>query len=43
MLKDKIVIVTGGCGLLGQEFVKTIMENKGVAVIADINGRKGRK
>lgn len=36
MLKDKVVIITGGAGLIGQQFVKTVVENGGVAVIADI-------
>jgi len=37
MLKDNVVVVTGGAGLLGQEFVKAIIEQNAVAVIADIN------
>lgn len=37
MLKDKVVIVTGGAGLIGQEFIKTITEQQGIAVVADIN------
>jgi NAD(P)-dependent dehydrogenase (short-subunit alcohol dehydrogenase family) len=36
MLKDKVIIVSGGAGLLGKEFVKAILENNGIAVIADI-------
>ena len=43
MLKDKVVLVTGGAGLIGQEFVKTVVENKGIAVIADINDELGLK
>ncbi|MCX6050943.1 MAG: oxidoreductase [Campylobacterales bacterium] len=37
MLKDKVVVVTGGAGLIGKEFVKTIVEQNGIAIIADIN------
>lgn len=37
MLKNKIVVVTGGAGLLGKEFVKTIVQNGAIAVIADLN------
>ena len=37
MLKDKVVIITGGAGLIGQEFVKSIIEQQGIAVIADVN------
>lgn len=43
MLNDKVIIVTGGAGLLGQEFVKCIVENNGVAIISDINEEKGLK
>lgn len=41
MLKDKVVVVTGGAGLIGQEFVKVVVENGGVAIIADINSESG--
>ena len=37
MLKDKVVVITGGAGLIGQEFVRTVVKNGGVAIIADIN------
>lgn len=37
MLKDKIIIVTGGAGIIGKEFIKTIVEENGIAIIADIN------
>jgi NAD(P)-dependent dehydrogenase (short-subunit alcohol dehydrogenase family) len=43
MLQDKIIIVTGGAGLLGQEFIRTIVKNQGVAIIADIDESLGRK
>jgi NAD(P)-dependent dehydrogenase (short-subunit alcohol dehydrogenase family) len=36
-LKNKIVVVLGGSGLLGKEFVKQIRENDGIAINADIN------
>lgn len=42
MLKDKVVIVTGGAGLLGKEFIKGIVEQKGIAIIADINKQIGK-
>lgn len=35
-IKDKIIVVAGGAGLLGKEFVEFIVENGGVAVVADI-------
>ena len=37
MLKDKVIVITGGAGLIGKEFVKSIIENNGIAIIADIN------
>jgi NAD(P)-dependent dehydrogenase (short-subunit alcohol dehydrogenase family) len=36
MLKDKVIIITGGAGLLGKEFVKSVLQQNGTAVIADI-------
>ena len=41
MLKNKVVVITGGAGLLGQEFAKTIIMNNGIAIIADFNQEKG--
>lgn len=41
MLKDKVVVITGGAGLIGKEFVKAVVENGGVAIIADINEEVG--
>ena len=43
MLKDKVIVITGGAGLIGQEFVKAVVENGGVAVIADINKQIGKQ
>ncbi|MDO9305933.1 MAG: oxidoreductase [Sulfuricurvum sp.] len=41
MLKNKLIVITGGAGLLGKEFVKAVIENNGIAVIADINSEIG--
>jgi len=43
MLTKKIVVITGGAGLIGQEFVKATIENNGIAIIADINEEIGTK
>ncbi|MCT7626111.1 oxidoreductase [Aliarcobacter butzleri] len=43
MLKNKIVVITGGAGLIGKEFVKAVVENGGIAIIADINEDLGKK
>jgi len=32
-----MVVVTGGAGLLGQAFVRAILANHGIAVIADVD------
>lgn len=41
MLDNKVIVVTGGAGLIGKEFIKAIVENDGIAVIADINEELG--
>lgn len=41
MLKDKVIVVTGGAGLIGQEFVKAIVEQGGIGILADINQENG--
>lgn len=35
-LKNKVVVVSGGLGLLGRSFVKAILSAGGIAVVADI-------
>ena len=37
MLEGKIVIVTGGAGMLGRAFARRIAEHGGIAVVADID------
>ncbi len=41
MLNNRVVVVTGGAGLLGAEFVKAIAANGGTAIIADVNIDEG--
>lgn len=41
MLNDKVIVITGGAGLLGQEYAKTILENNGKVIIADLNQERG--
>ena len=36
-LKNKVIVITGGNGLLGKSFVKAIHEAGGIPIIADIN------
>ncbi len=42
-LKDKVIIVAGGAGLLGREFVKAIIEHAGMGIIADIDDKSGKR
>ncbi len=42
-LKNKVIVVTGGAGLIGKEFIKAIVENNGIAIIADINEKIGQE
>lgn len=37
ILKDKVVIVIGGCGLIGREIVKDIRRKGGICINADIS------
>ena len=37
MLENKVIVVTGGAGLIGSRFCRAIVEHGGVAVIADVN------
>lgn len=37
ILKDKIVIVSGGCGLIGREIVNELQEHQAVVINADIS------
>ena len=43
MLSNQVVVITGGAGLIGQEFVKAVVEQNGIAIIADINEELGNK
>ncbi len=40
-LKGKVVVITGGAGLIGRGFVQSIIESGGTAVIADIDESSG--
>jgi len=36
MLSHKVVVITGGAGLIGKAFVKAVVANNSIAIIADI-------
>jgi len=42
MLSDKVVVVTGGAGLLGSSFCEAIVSNDGMVVIAEIDKQKAQ-
>ena len=43
MLKNNVVAVTGGAGLIGKSFSKAIIENGGKVIIGDISVDRGRE
>ena len=43
LLKNKIIVVAGGAGLIGIGFVKSIIKNGATAIIADIDEEKTSK
>ncbi len=42
-LKDRVAIVTGGAGLLGAEFCKTLAEAGACVAVADLNIEAAKK
>ena len=43
MLKKKVIVITGGAGLIGQAFIKAVIEQNGIAIIADIHEKVGKE
>lgn len=41
MLENEVVVITGGCGLIGKSFVTSVAEAGGIAIIADLDIEKG--
>ncbi len=42
-LKKKVIIITGGAGLLGEQYAKIIAKADGVPIILDLNKKKSKK
>jgi len=42
-LENKVVVITGGAGLIGKGFVRAVVESGGTAVIADLDAIAGNK
>lgn len=36
-IKNKVIVVTGGLGLLGKSFIENILRNDGIAILTDIS------
>lgn len=43
LLKDKVIIVVGGAGLIGKSLVQAILAQEGAAIIADYDNESGKK
>jgi len=43
MLENKVIVITGGAGLIGQGLVEAVIEHNGIAIIADINQETGNQ
>ena len=43
ILKDRVVVITGGAGLLGRAFCHAVAENGGVAIVAELDQRRGEE
>lgn len=41
MLNNKVVVVTGGAGLIGRSFVRAVVEQGGTAIVADFDAHAG--
>mgnify|MGYP000748850359 CR=1 FL=1 len=40
-LKDRVVVITGGAGLLGKKYAEAIAEFGGIPILLDINQKDG--
>ena len=43
MIKNQVIVITGGSGLLGSVFAKNIAKHGGLSIIADINYKAAEK
>lgn len=41
MIQNKVIVITGGAGLLGTEFIRSVVKHGGIAIIADVNKQLG--
>jgi len=40
LLENKVIVIAGGCGRIGEKFIEAVIENKGTAIVGDINKEK---
>ncbi|MCX6112558.1 MAG: SDR family NAD(P)-dependent oxidoreductase, partial [Proteobacteria bacterium] len=43
LLKNKVIVVTGGAGLLGEAFVNAVSENGATVIIADVDSVRSKE
>lgn len=43
MLKNKVIAITGGAGLIGSAFAEAIVDNGGKVIIGDVSEKNGRE
>lgn len=42
-ISERVILITGGCGLLGQGYAEIVIEYGGIPILLDVNKRKGKK
>ena len=40
LLDGKVIVITGGAGLLGKQFAKAVMSEGGIVIVADTDEKK---
>jgi NAD(P)-dependent dehydrogenase (short-subunit alcohol dehydrogenase family) len=43
LLENNLVIIAGGCGRIGKKFIETVLENKGIVIVGDLNEEEFNK
>lgn len=43
MLKNKVIVIAGGAGQIGKSCAQAVIENRGIAIIADLSKELGEK
>jgi NAD(P)-dependent dehydrogenase (short-subunit alcohol dehydrogenase family) len=40
LLENNVIIIAGGCGRIGKKFIESVLENKGVVIVGDLDEEK---